>query len=282
MVGKRDSQSKGERIPISLKIPKTLLNAIDAVWKQNPEYTGRTHFIETACQFFLRCEYCPKCNTLNTPASTLCSHCGAPLHASEVFQEIVTEIEKKVDLFEKTIQSIISYRGVYDEIESKINLIAGRLDGKKKDVVKYLLPADNSSLRSANERVDHLISIYTYCSELGFVSTPEDLLKNLFPELSKSVKHDEDTPYTADELYAMSYETPIFLQIIHYIDAVTAYFDIKHRLSDLSYTNTQTLANYLINFDQDIILLQSVLDEMSKSVNNLRGIEYMVDALREI
>lgn len=281
MAIRRESQPLGERIPISLKFPKTLLNAIDEVWKQNPEYTGRTHFIEVACQFFLRCERCPRCDTLNTPESNICSHCGTPLNSTEKFQEIVTEIGKKVDLIEKTIQSIISYRGVYDEINSKINLIAGRLDGKKKDVVRYILPENHSSLETAVDRVDQLISIYTYCSELDFVSTPDEVLRNLYPELSKSAKHD-DVPYTADELYTMSYETPIFLQIIQYIDVVTTYFDVKHRLSNLSYTNTQTLENYLKALDEDIILLQSVLNEMSKGVNNIKALENMVDALREI
>lgn len=121
---KIDSEDVGERITTSLRLPVELLERIDNAWKGSDKYTGRTHFIEKACEHYLNCEPCPNCNNLNHKQAVVCSFCETKL---ESFYKDVDSIKSLLFAVHEMIGTISDAVVSYDDLNEKIHWLVEKL-----------------------------------------------------------------------------------------------------------------------------------------------------------
>lgn len=95
---KIDVENLGENTQISLKLPKKVLEWIEKACDENPTFTGRSHFIDSACRYYLSLVSCPACGKLNPRDANVCCYCKTPLQGMqnliEEIQSLVTEYEE--------------------------------------------------------------------------------------------------------------------------------------------------------------------------------------------
>ena len=60
-----DVDNLGENTQISLKLPKKVLDWIEDACNEDSKFTGRSHFIDNACRYYLNLKPCPSCGKLN-------------------------------------------------------------------------------------------------------------------------------------------------------------------------------------------------------------------------
>lgn len=130
---KIDSEDVGERITTSLRLPVELLERIDKAWKGSDKYTGRTHFIEKACEHYLNCEPCPKCMHLNHKRALVCSFCGAKLG---LFSKNIEYIESHLPFVHEVIDMISHDIESYDNLVEKIYWLIEKLPPTTKSDVE--------------------------------------------------------------------------------------------------------------------------------------------------
>lgn len=176
---KIDSESVGERITTSLRLPVELLERIDHAWKDSDKYTGRTHFIESACNYYLDCEPCPTCGALNYSTAKICSSCESKL---EPYQEILQMIQSLVNEYDDYYNQIISCKDEFDDLYGKIKWHLDKIDPKKREIVSELISPHVSTITSNLESINHYLEYYDIFSK-DSSSVPQDFVRKKFPDL---------------------------------------------------------------------------------------------------
>ena len=142
---KIDSNNASERITTSLRLPVELLEQIDNAWKSSDKYTGRTHFIETACNYYLDCEPCPNCGHLNNSTSVVCSHCEEKL---KPFQDCADLIKEQLKHYSNSLKIISDGINTYDNLFEKIGWLIDKLPLENQNVAKDIVSSTLKSMES--------------------------------------------------------------------------------------------------------------------------------------
>lgn len=153
-----------ERVPISLKLPKLLLDRIDDVWRNSEEYTGRTHFIEKACAHYLSCEKCPECGKLNSMGSPFCGFCGTKLSG---FKEALNNVIGEIQIYDKYNESIFSLMREYDDLKDKIEWLLSQLSADKRQHIDDIISENRAIGDNLMQGVSGYHKFYTHISKNG-------------------------------------------------------------------------------------------------------------------
>lgn len=95
---KIDVENLGENTQISLKLPKKVLEWIEEACNDDSKFTGRSHFIDNACRYYLSLVPCPVCSTLNPRDANVCCNCKSPLQG---MQNILEDIHSRIAEYEE-------------------------------------------------------------------------------------------------------------------------------------------------------------------------------------
>lgn len=133
---KIDSENVGERVSTSLRMPADLLERIDHVWKSSGRYTGRTHFIEAACNYYLDCKPCPHCGHMNSNSSIVCSICEGKL---KPFQDCADLINDVLKIYDKSLKEISENIESYDNLFEKIGWLVDKLQSESQTSAKNII-----------------------------------------------------------------------------------------------------------------------------------------------
>lgn len=176
---KIDTENLGENTPISLRLPKKILDWIQDVCDNNPDlYTGRNHFVETACRYYLNSAPCPNCGNLNQRDAVSCSYCEARLPA---FQEMIEQFYQVVSAYENMLQEgfdiFYEYHKIVNEIKSIIEDLPGELqEHLVEEFKRHLSLCDDFSVSS--------LVFYNYYNDIGPGFVYSELYKEHFAESS--------------------------------------------------------------------------------------------------
>lgn len=94
---KIDVENLGENIQISLKLPQKVLKWIEMACEDNPGFTGRSHFIDNACRYYLNLEPCSNCGKLNPRDANVCAYCSTQLQG---LHDILDKVQSYISDFE--------------------------------------------------------------------------------------------------------------------------------------------------------------------------------------
>lgn len=144
---KIDVENLGENTQISLKLPKKILDWIEEACAENPEFTGRSHFIDNACRYYLNLKPCHTCGELNPRDAVACAYCRAELDG---MKEIAAEIRTYVSEFERLHEEGFA---LVDECISLNNGIEEYIESQKPSSQKYI----RIELAKLTERFDKRI-----------------------------------------------------------------------------------------------------------------------------
>ena len=134
---KIDSEDVGERVSTSLRLPIDLLNQIDQAWKSSDEFTGRTHYIEKACEYYLDSYKCPNCGNINSKYSVVCSRCETRLKG---FSEKIDEVSAYlIRVYDPCIKSIYDNISAYEDLNGKINWLLEKLSPTRRVAVDSVI-----------------------------------------------------------------------------------------------------------------------------------------------
>lgn len=172
------SEEKGERIQVSLKLPKEILDRIDESWKSGEIYTGRSHYIEEACKYYLDCVPCPKCGTLNYSSAHICSSCETKL---EPYQDILRMIESLVSEYDNVCNQMISCKDEFDDLSGKIHWHINKLDPKKWEIISEIISPYIHIISNYTESVNNYLKYYDIFSK-DSSCVPRDLISKKFPD----------------------------------------------------------------------------------------------------
>lgn len=273
-----EPEDNAEKIAISLKLPKKLLDRIDSYWKGNSStFSGRTHFIEEACSFYLTCEKCSNCGKLNTPQSKLCAYCGNKLEGEE-YLSLKNTVIRELSYYDKIIESIISYKEEYIDLDNKINWYLEKLDDKRKTVVSVLLPDYYSVINRVMKKVDSFFEYRDFYQSLFDsgkpLPSPGVVMGEKYPDIPDVSIGSVDDP-------AAPRSREIFDEF-RGIGINYTYYDTKSAISNLDTVSTQDLKLCHLSLVSEGLYLQSYLDDMIMGLRTLRGIEKMIDVLPDI
>lgn len=269
-----DSEDSAEKIAISLKLPKKLLNRIDSYWKENSDsFTGRTHFIEEACTFYLTCEKCRKCGRLNTPESRTCSYCGEELDGVE-YIEHKNRLIGAMSRYDEYVESILSYKEKYSDLDNKIKWYINKLDDKKKSIAEALLPGYYSQINHVMKTVDWFLEYREMFRELYESGLPfPGHQETLAQKYNKSSMSSDD--FISAESVDMFNEYRCFG--INY-----AYYRAKVLLDNLDTANAQDLKTHWLGLYAEGVYLPAILEDVVEGLKLLKNTENMIDVLSEI
>lgn len=172
------SENEGGRVQVSLKLPKDVLDRIDESWKSGEIYTGRSHYIEEACKYYLDCVPCPKCGTLNYSTAKVCSSCESKL---EPYQGILQMIESLVNEYDDIYNQIVSCKDEFEDLTGKINWHIDKLDPKKKEIISEIISVDINTISHNIESINHYLKYYDIFSQ-NPTAVPQDFISEKFPD----------------------------------------------------------------------------------------------------
>ena len=153
---KIDSEDVGERITTSLRLPVELLERIDKAWKGSDKYTGRTHFIEKACEYYLHCEPCPHCHNLNHNHALVCSFCGTKL---DTFYMSVDWTKSLLSLVHKMIGAISDAVTSYDDLNEKIHWLVEKLPPTIKSDIEMIIQSPRPPITNGLRDVRYFLML---------------------------------------------------------------------------------------------------------------------------
>lgn len=271
-----------ERVPISLKLPKILLDKIDEVWRNSDDYTGRTHFIEKACSYYLSCEKCPECGNLNSIGSNICSRCETKLSGvTDTLNRLTTEIQ----LYDKLNENIFSLKKSYDELNSKIEWLCSQLTPEKKQLIDNILsenlyPKDNPIGKICLYQNIHDAFMPNNLKDGGLKDSDYyDSVKENFVRTFNNYYSDNDDETKKDNGVAFQSK----FEYIRYIIAI--YCTLNHDYfyaKSLINTDIKNLpkTSELVTINAGLVNLRNVLysliDELEVCLSKLKNIEKMI------
>lgn len=219
------AEEKEERIQVSLKLPKSILDQIDKSWKSGSNYTGRSHYIEEACKYYLDCVPCPNCGTLNKSTAHICSECEFKL---QPYQQILSLIESEVHNYDQIHNHILSLKEEFDDLAGKINWHLNKLEPEKKSVISDVLSLYIHSISLKMDVVNTYLKYYDAYSQDSSVS-PRDFLSEKFPDFDVA-------------------------QIIQtYIDTGDLDYSLSNKINDMHDDITYSLLNFYYHSAKQIL-----------------------------
>lgn len=230
-----------ERVPISLKLPKLLLDRIDEVWRNSEEYTGRTHFIEKACVHYLSCEKCPECGKLNSMGSPFCGFCGTKLSG---FKEALNNVIGEIQIYDGYNEKIFSLLREYDDLKDKIEWLLSQLSADKRQHIDDIISENRAIGDNLMKDVSDYQRMYTNCSKNG-----------------------------------LSENYPIGLRFVGYPQVITLYYRAK-QLVEFTENQKGVSARQLFDCDKDLEsghpTLRALQGSAEMSVSSLKSLEKMI------
>lgn len=130
---KIDVENLGENIQISLKLPKKVLGWIEEACNENPTFTGRSHFIDNACRYYLSLVPCPSCSKLNPRDANVCCYCKTPLQG---MQNVLEEIQSLVTEYEEVHATGLEIADTITNLQLDINDFIRSLDTKTRQIIE--------------------------------------------------------------------------------------------------------------------------------------------------
>ena len=263
------SENEGGRVQVSLKLPKDILNRIDESWKSGEKYTGRSHYIEEACKYYLECEPCPECGHLNSYGSKVCSMCENKL---KPYYAVLDDIREEVKIWDNLHMEIIRLKDEYDDLKSKLKWLVSKLNAENEtlvnDVTEIYLESINKSMNTVN----------SYFEYYDFYSTQElpltdftDIIEEKYKE-----KNQKDLGSIMDMItFNMEYRDVTY-SCVHY-----TYRSAKLLLSDPSSTSYKELVKLHIDLASERMGMKVALLDMSLGLENLKSVEKMIDVLNK-
>lgn len=191
---KIDSENVGERASTSLRLPVELLERIDNAWKSSDEYTGRTHFIEKACRYYLDCEKCPNCGNFNHKQSVICSMCETKLGT---FNRLLKLIEEMLHTYDEIIEDISKFVRDYDDLFGKIRWLLDKLKVENKFSVGTIIEGTFVSTERGINKGRVFLKCYNIYSKYDNFPIPQPI------ELILSDQDDLCIP-TSDSHYSLT------------------------------------------------------------------------------
>lgn len=268
-----EAESNTEKIAISLKLPKKLLERIDSYWKENSDsFTGRTHFIEEACSFYLTCERCRKCGRLNVPESPRCFYCGEELEGAE-YLEHKNRLISAMSRYDKYVESILSYKEKYSALDNNIKWYINKLDDKKRDAVNALLPGYYSKINRVMKTVEWFLEYRERFEELYESGQSLPSIHRFFPQK-------EDIFSTESE--DISTESVDIYNRFRCFGINRAYYSARVLLDNLETANAQDLKTCWLGLYSESVHLPAILEDMMEGLDLLKQTEKMIDILSEI
>lgn len=264
------SEEKGERIQVSLKLPKEILDRIDESWKSGEIYTGRSHYIEEACRYYLECEPCPKCGHLNSHKSRVCSVCENKL---KPYYAILDDLREEVKIWDDIHMEIVRLKDEYDDLKSKLKWLVSKLNPENEtlinEVTEIYLESINKSMNTVN----------SYFEYYDFYSTQEPPITD-FTDLIEE-KYQKKYQKKFDSVMDMiSFNTEfrdVTYACMHYY-----YRFAKLVLADPSrVTYWREISDLQVNLATERMGMKVTLLDMSLGLENLRSVEKMIDVLNK-
>lgn len=171
---KIDTENLGENTPISLRLPKKILDWIQEVCDNNPDlYTGRNHFIETACRYYLNCEPCSNCGNLNYREAVSCSYCENRLPA---FEQMLEEFHSILNNYEEGINEGFE---LFAEYQNRVNEILQYISSLSDDVLRnHLIEEFKRHLGLCEDFAGAALEFYDDYNKLA----PDFLYSDLYKE----------------------------------------------------------------------------------------------------
>lgn len=246
-------------------MPVELLKRIDDKWKASDEFTGRTHFIEKACEYYLDCEKCPVCGNFNHKLSVVCSMCESKLGA---FQQSLDYLNELLLTCDRMINQIYDLVRSYDDLFGKINWLLDKLNDEKKSSVVNIIEdmfiiTDRGIFKGRFFIKCH--EIYSKYTNLPIIEPPvliEKCYIELFGENSTN-PHTVLSPSLLNECLYINY---------HYrVCQLLAQYPISRPLKEID-DALDGLNNYKSS-------LTSLLNDVTTAYETLEGIEKMTNVL---
>ena len=263
------SENEGGRVQVSLKLPKDVLDRIDESWKSGEIYTGRSHYIEEACKYYLDCVPCPKCGSLNSSKSKICSVCENKL---KPYYDVLDNLREEVKILDDLHMEIVRLKGEYDDLKSKLKWLVSKLNPKNEtlinDVTEIYLESINNSMNTVN----------SYFKYYDFYSTQElpltdftDLIEEKYKEM-----HQKNLGSIMDMVTFNTEYRDVTYSFMHYY-----YRLAKLVLSDPSSLSYSELVQLHVNLASERMGMKVALLDMSLGLDNLRSVEKMIDVLNK-
>ena len=116
-----DVDNLGENTQISLKLPKKVLDWIEDACNEDSKFTGRSHFIDNACRYYLNLKPCPSCGKLNPRDAVVCAYCRFELDGMEnIINVVQPHVIKFEDLHEEGFVLVDACNSLCTELEEYI------------------------------------------------------------------------------------------------------------------------------------------------------------------
>lgn len=263
------SEEKGERIQVSLKLPKEILDRIDESWKSGEIYTGRSHYIEEACKYYLDCVPCPKCGSLNSSRSRVCSMCENKL---KPYYDVLDDLREEVKILDDLHMEIVRLKDEYDDLKNKLKWLVSKLTPENEtlinDVTEIYLESINKSMNTVNSYFEY----YDYYSSQNL---PLPDFTNLIEEKYKE-RHQKDLGSIMDMITFNTEYRDVTYSFMHY-----TYRLAKLVLSDPSSTSYKELVELHVGLASERMGMKVALLDMSLGLENLKSVEKMIDVLNK-
>lgn len=270
---KIDSENVGERVSTSLRMPVELLKRIDDKWKSSDEFTGRTHFIEKACEYYLDCEPCPKCGNLNSKESVVCSHCQSSLG---VFQVLVNSVETFLKEVEKSVESIEKACAEYNDLDSKIQWLLEKLSPENAAVINSVISDMYPYATRAMNAGQCFLKYHKIYSKYNKYPVPHPA------KLTLDVNNLE--VFEVDDIF-LDEKTNLSLTLNTASTCIQAnYYSRQARLmienlTHIRYSELFEVHSKLVNKYE--VPLLSIVDDVKRGIETLRSIEKMITVLMQ-
>lgn len=258
------SEEMGERVQVSLKLPKEILDRIDDAWKSGDVYTGRSHYIEEACKHYLDSVPCPKCGSLNSSAAKICSNCENKL---EPYLDVLSNIVEELKIYDEIHQEIVRLKEEYDDLNSKLKWLVSKLSTDKEDVVNDITGIYSESINKSLNCVNSYLEYYNiYSSQVLPLTEPLDLIETKYEDLdTRSI-----------------YDLITFNE--NYYDVRSAVINYEYRfaklvISDYSSISYSKLLELRVGLATERIGMKLALLDISNGLENLKSVEKMIDVL---
>lgn len=263
----RNPDDEGSNVQISFKIPSGLLEKIDLAWPMYGKYTGRGHYIEEACRYYLTLEECPECGTLHDEYATHCHVCGQKLH---LFDDLTQNLKS---LYDEAQRYMVMMRETINKFKIFCGNIAYRLEkcdlNSQKEIEKIVDPLFSETDETMNlfDTILNNISDFKMTDDMWYkVKNPERHFFGVFFPVKDSLdKYDEKHMY---ERFA--FETGYLLSLIK--DMIDSEFELYH---------TSMLFNTYSDFKMYVRTLKNYTDTCTIALQRMSSIEAMIDFIVE-
>lgn len=255
-----DTEKEGDNIPVSIKIPRLLLNEINAEVEkgiQNKKYTGRTDFICQAARYYLNLVPCPnpECTARNPKDALHCAYCDIALPAYDAEIKNITETAARVNDCKTELNTKYNvFSELYSNIEYRINKERKSIKGDLKKLSANGIELSKQAIERVKPLIDGLNSEFDARREIREMNKNPDgrenpIIANLFGTSPMEIK----------------------ANVIKY------YLDAALRAGNNKTLDVADREKILNGLKQSEMYLQYEINDLQRSITGLEAIETLID-----